>query len=544
MVTTTARFRAAVACIALVVTLALPVLAQPGPQKAQAPPPAADVHDPLGRDTPRGTITGFNQAAHRKDVVAAAQYLQTTAAQRRNAEKLVVDLMELLDRYFLEPITSISDVPDGSPSDGLALDRERIVLRIDGKPVDIELVRTKDPKAGHVWLISSRTLAQVPSLFDSADNTWLERLMPQALVERTVFGIPMARWMALAATLVIPFAALWCLASIVVALARRTVTNPVRRKHIEVWNARLRWPVLTVLALGTHLAMMRFLGFSLTFRVMYSRTVLVMLVVAFASLLWRIMVLSFARARAAAKQKGQAGFTSVLLLAERVCKTVLILAAIFTLLTIAGVDTSTALAGVGLGGVAIALGAQKSVENLLGGVFLITDRALAVGDFCSISNRVGVVEDITMRSVRLRTVEQTLLSVPAGTLSQSTLENFATREKILIQTTLRLRYGTTAQQLRFVLHEIRTLLDAHPVIETSSARVRLVDFSVRAMELELFAYVLTADWAEFLAVREELLLQVASIVESSGTRFADPMIVYANPSVTTSHEPPAVIGAP
>jgi MscS family membrane protein len=298
-----------------------------------------------------------------------------------------------------------------------------------------------------------------------------------------------------------------------------------------------------VLSLGVHLATMRFLGFSLRFRNIYSRIVLVALVVAFASLLWRIMALSFARARAVAEHKGQGGLRSELLLAERVSKTVLILAAIFTLLTIAGVNTGTALAGVGLGGVAIALGAQRTVENLLGGVSLITDRALAVGDFCSISNRVGVVEDITMRSVRLRTVEQTLLSVPAGTLSQSTLENFATRQKILIQTTVRLRYGTTAQQLRYVLNEVRTLLEAHPVIETSSARIRLVDFSVRAIELELFAYVLTADWLEFLALREELLLQVVAIVESSGTRFAEPMLVAANPSAAPSPEPPAVIGS-
>jgi MscS family membrane protein len=367
--------------------------------------------------------------------------------------------------------------------------------------------------------------------------------MPLGLVEKTVFGIPAANWVALVATFVIPVGVLWLLSASVIALTGRMITNPTRRRLLEHWHWRLRWPVLMVLSLGVHLATMRFLGFSLRFRNIYSRIVLVALVVAFASLLWRIMALSFARARAVAEHKGQGGLRSVLLLAERVSKTVLILAAIFTLLTIAGVNTGTALAGVGLGGVAIALGAQRTVENLLGGVSLITDRALAVGDFCSISNRVGVVEDITMRSVRLRTVEQTLLSVPAGTLSQSTLENFATRQKILIQTTVRLRYGTTAQQLRYVLNEVRTLLEAHPVIETSSARIRLVDFSVRAIELELFAYVLTADWLEFLALREELLLQVVAIVESSGTRFAEPMLVAANPSAAPSPEPPAVIGS-
>jgi MscS family membrane protein len=542
MTTATARFRIAVACVALLISLTPSVLAQPSAQKPQPSPPA-EAADPLGRDTPRGTIVGFNQAAHRKDFVAAAQYLQATATQKRNAETLADDLTELIDRYYLEPITSISDAADGSTSDGLPLDRERIVLRMEGKPVEIELVRVKDRQAGLVWLISSRTLAGVPALFRTAEDTWLERLMPSALVERTVFGIPVARWIALAVTFVIPFGTLWLLSAIVFALFGRIVTHPARRRLLDAWHRQLRWPVLTVLALGLHLAFMRFLGFSLRFRNIYSRIVLVVLVVAFAYLLWRIMVLSFARARAVAQQKGQAGIRSVLLLAERVCKTVLVLAVIFTLLTIAGVDTTTALAGVGLGGVALALGAQKSVENLLGGVFLITDRALAVGDFCSISNRVGVVEDITMRSVRLRTVEQTLLSVPASILSQSTLEDFATREKILIQNTLRLRYGTTAQQLRCVLNEIRTLLEAHPLLEKSSARIRLVDFSVRAIELELFAYVLTADWLEFLAVREELLLQVAAIVESSGVTFADPTMVERNSSVAAGREPPAVIGA-
>jgi len=106
---------------------------------------------------------------------------------------------------------------------------------------------------------------------------------------------------------------------------------------------------------------------------------------------------------------------------------------VITILTLLGVETKTALAGVGIGGIAIALGAQKTVENLLGGIFLLGDRALAVGDTCTIGSRQGVVEDITLRSVRLRTLEQTLLSIPAGTLSQSNVENLSARGKILIQ---------------------------------------------------------------------------------------------------------------
>jgi MscS family membrane protein len=186
------------------------------------------------------------------------------------------------------------------------------------------------------------------------------------------------------------------------------------------------------------------------------------------------------------------------------------------------VNTTAALAGLGIGGLAIALGARRTVENLLGGISLLTDRALAVGDYCRISDREGWIEDITLRSVRLRTLEQSLLSVPAGVVAVAGVENFASRSKILVKTALRLRYGTTERQLRALLDGIRGLLAAHPRLEPDTARVRLVDFGAQAIELELFAYALTADHQEFLAVREDLLLQVAGIVESSGSAFAQP----------------------
>jgi len=152
----------------------------------------------------------------------------------------------------------------------------------------------------------------------------------------------------------------------------------------------------------------------------------------------------------------------------------------------------------------------------------LTDKALAIGDTCSISNRVGTVEDITLRSVRLRTTEQTLLSIPAGVLSQANIENFATRQKILVRTSLQLNYKTTAGQLKSVLKGIQSLLAENPKVERETAYVRLTDFGPRAIELELFAYVLTANWPEFLSLREALLLQVAEAVESAGSSFAGP----------------------
>jgi MscS family membrane protein len=332
----------------------------------------------------------------------------------------------------------------------------------------------------------------------------------------------LARWLAYLTTVVVPLAGLWFLSGMFMMVARKTVRVGSRLRALELWYAGLRWLIVFILALGIHLTLMRYLAFTLRFRYLYARFALVAAVIATAWLLMRLMTLSIAHARLMAQRHGGSGFSSLLMLAERVGKVIITLVAIFSILKLAGVDTTTALAGVGIGGVAVALGAQKSVENLLGGVFLMTDNVLAVGDQCRIADRVGWIEDITLRSVRMRTVDQTLLSFPAGVLSQASIENFTTRGKIPIQTTLRLRYETTAVQLRAVLDGIRRLLTSDPDIETNSSRIRLVDFGAQAVELELFAYVLTADGAKFYGVREELLLRIAEVVESTGSAFARP----------------------
>jgi MscS family membrane protein len=479
--------------------------------------------DPLGRTTPRGTIAAFIRAVNREDMVSAARYMQVTESQRRNTGTLARDLKDLMDRYFSQAVTSISDSPDGALDDGLPTDRERIgPLTVGATQADITLVRVTDPQAGRVWLISSETLAQVPALHASIARTWIERVMPSPLVSRGLLGISLAHWVVLTASIVVPLVLLALLSSAFVLFARRLVTNPSRRHDLDNWYAAIRWPAIAVFALLVHAAVMRYLGFPLAFRIAYSHVELVAAVIVVTWLLRRILTLGFARARSMVWGRDTTSTRSLMLLGERLIQALVVVIAVIAILTIVGVNTKTALAGLGIGGIAIALGAQKTVENLLGGVFLLSDRALAVGDTCMISNRLGVVEDITLRSVRLRTLDQTLVSVPAGVLAQAGIENFASREKILVQTVLRLRYGTSAQQLQRILDGVRERLATNPKIEKRSARIRLVNFGERALELELFAYVLTADFAEFLAVREGLLLDVASLVEMAGSAFAQP----------------------
>jgi len=491
--------------------------------QAKAAEQAIQAEDPLGRHTPRGTINGFIRATHHDDLVAASSYMQLTDKQKPHASVLAQDLKDLMDRYFTEPLSQISDSPAGAIDDGLPLDREHVgPLKMKDKAVYIILVRVNDRVSGEIWLISSDTLEQVPSLHGVMEEAWLDRVMPEALSEHSLFDISAAQWLLWSVSLGLPFLLFWLFFRFIAVLFRKIVTSPLQRARFEVWTSRLRWPTITVLTLIIHGACVFFASSSVNFRIRYSHFVSIFLVLALAWLLGRIMHLLFEHARILARARGQSGSESLILLGRRVFNAVLAIVAIFTILTIAGVDTKTALAGVGIGGVAVAFGAQKSVENLLGGVFLLTDKALAIGDTCSISNRVGTVEDITLRSVRLRTTEQTLLSIPAGVLSQANIENFATRQKILVRTSLQLNYKTTAGQLKSVLKGIQSLLAENPKVERETAYVRLTDFGPRAIELELFAYVLTANWPEFLSLREALLLQVAEAVESAGSSFAGP----------------------
>jgi MscS family membrane protein len=512
---------AAVVVCACLLAVCTPVSAQvPAVPEATAPAPAP--RDPLGRETPFGTITGFSTAAGRSDFQLAGLYMQADGLGAAQVEDLSRDLRELLDRYFTARLTALSQQPSGDLADGLPPNRERIALNIGDRSVAIFLTRVTDRAAGEIWLISSDSLARVPALHNSEAATWVERIMPASLVSHSYDGLSLAQSILLAVSILAPLLLFWALTGLVGWVVKRRIADVTHRSmFLSSWRG-VRWLLIVGLSLLAHLAAVPFLGLSVTSRVDYTRLVLTVVIIVASLLLWRLVTVTFQQARLMAMRRGRSSTRSVIQLGERVVKVLVILISLFSLLALAGVDPTTALAGVGIVGLAAALGAQKSVENLLGGVFLLTDHVLAVGDFCRLADREGWVEDITLRSVRLRTLEQTLLSVPAGQLSQASIENFTSRGKILFQSVLRLRYGTTCEQLLAVLKSMRQLLTEHPLIDQETARVRLTAFGAQAIEVELFAYITTSDILKFLEIREGLLLQTARVVESSGGAFAIP----------------------
>jgi MscS family membrane protein len=176
----------------------------------------------------------------------------------------------------------------------------------------------------------------------------------------------------------------------------------------------------------------------------------------------------------------------------------------------------------GVGGLAIALAAQPTVENLIGGLSLFADKSVRVGDFCRCGTDEGTVESIGIRSTWIRGNDRTLTTIPNAALSKMSVVNFGRRDQTLIQSVIGVRYETSPEQLRYLLAKIRELLMGHPRITSDSARARFMGFGASSLDIEVFAYVKTRDRSEFLGIREDVLLRIMDLVKESGTGFAFP----------------------
>ncbi len=210
----------------------------------------------------------------------------------------------------------------------------------------------------------------------------------------------------------------------------------------------------------------------------------------------------------------------------RVCLRIVMIGLLGWVLVVAtrslGVPLTAVLAGLGVGGLAFALAAQSTIENVIGGITLFADHPVRVGDFCQFGDKLGTIEEIGLRSTRVRTLDRTVITVPNAEFAKLQLENLTRRDCILFKTTLGVRYETTPEQLRLLPTRLREMLLAHPKLLHEPLRVRFAGFGAYSLDFDIFAYIHTRDWDDFLATREEILLRVADIVEEVGTSFAFP----------------------
>jgi MscS family membrane protein len=213
---------------------------------------------------------------------------------------------------------------------------------------------------------------------------------------------------------------------------------------------------------------------------------------------------------------------SLLALGARFAKVAVLAIALIIALSQLGVSVASLIAGLGIGGLVIALAAQKTVENVFGAVSIGIDQPMREGDFVRIYDFVGTVEQIGLRSTRIRTLDRTLVTIPNGELSNQRIESFTARDRIRLACTIGLVYTTTADQMRAVLAALEAILRRHPRIWAETVVVRFKDLAQSSLDIEIMAWFETSDWNEFQLIRQEVLIDFMEAIESCGTSIAFP----------------------
>lgn len=454
-------------------------------------------------------------------------------ARRQAVASDTIDvLLDVLGRVELPPLAAVPGLED---VEGVELpDRWRVPR------TPLWIVRVSDgPRAGE-FLFGERTVAVAPGFFERVRHlplrssleiaSWSDAMaqlhgpsIPSGVVRRLpeelqheVLDTPIWK--------VVVSIGLGLLVSALLAGWNRWI---VRRPSPAVLGARVRRTSTPVLALLLIVLVVRpYLAFELNvsgaFATIVDGVLTAAVVLSAARLYWLVVTLLADWRRASPRFAVGSLDGDLLRLASRIVGFLGVVGILVYGGNELGLPVLGLLTGLGVGGLAVALAIRPTLENLIGGLILYTDRPVVVGDFCTIGNHTGTVETIGIRSTVIRKIDRTLLSIPNATFADMEIVNWAKCDMMQILSTVGLRYETTTDQLRYVLARMREMFHAHPMIDRETVRVRFAGFGASSLDVQIRVYALTHEWNEFHAVREDVFFRIQKIVSDSGTGFAFP----------------------
>jgi MscS family membrane protein len=459
--------------------------------------PAEAPRDSFGRTTPKGTVLGFLLAARNGQQELAIQYLNT----RKHGEvafELAQQLFTVLDRRLPPKLPLLSDKPEGSLS-GRLRHNENLVgtIRRDSGDVDIVLERVEREPSGPLWLFSSKTPEAIPDLYAETNFASVNDVLPKFLVETRIASVPLYQWLALTVGMPLVYyvaTLLNRLLGLLIGMMRRRLYSRPDLPNPEVLSKPIR---LLLLAFVIDWTISR-VSLPLFARQFWSSTATVITIAASVWLLMRVNRRIERYTRRFLSRNDITGITATMGLVRVATNILTICVGALAILYSLGLNPIALLIWFGIGGVAVALVAQKTLENVIGGGSIIVDRVVNLGDTIKLGEILATVEAISLRSTRIRTLDRTLVSIPNGLMASMTLENFSTRDKFWFHPILALRYGATAAQIRAVVDRVRSLLVSSPEVEPDSVRVNVLRLARASLDVEVYAYVLARDWQRFI----------------------------------------------
>ena len=478
-------------------------------------------YDSLNRGTPRGSVLSLVEAMKRNEHDQLMEFMDMRQVPKYIADEgpdLLRKLKIVAQRIFWMGPENLSIEPSGHLDDGLPKYRDRVAtIKTPDGPVDILMQRVPGDQSGvFIWKISNRTVVEIPRLYKLYGygelGDWLSGLLPEFK------GIALQPWqlVILLGILLFAYCIAWFLTKIIILLLKRRAS--AQSKRIQVFfEGPVRFMILSFIFRNYfYLA-----APSLKINALFGAKTLY--IIAFSWLFIGIINLFIDRLVERVEQNGTRNGVLILRPAARAIRVIVILVAIMVWLDNMGFSISTLLAGLGVGSIAIALAAQKSIENLIGAITLYSAQPIRVGDFCRIGHSVGTIEEIGLRATSVRTLDHSLINIPNASLANIEIENISQRQKILYRHKIKLRADSTPDQVQDVLQNIRQLLESHSSVDPVPARVRFKEFGEYSLDLEVFAYLNTTDYNKYLELAEALNIQIIEAISQAGTSIAVPV---------------------
>jgi MscS family membrane protein len=469
--------------------------------------------------TPLNALLKLRKAVEQNDYEIAGEFLdrryQPEELEQISDEDLLKALGYVFNQQNMINLADVSDHPQGELNDGLPSYRDQIgTVILSDREVPIYLQRVPDGKGGRAWKLSNATVAEIPEMWDELGYSPVAEYLQKVLPDIKFMG--MDNWQLLAT--VFFFVLAWPIATVVSYLLRRLALMIPNRFPMGITNF-FKGPMRFFLFIMIARLLIGQLGLSLKARVFLQSSG--MDFIAWTILLLGLMSLLRDYQIRKMQYAGNAQYVALIKPFTTIMKVIVVTIIALYWAKTAGYDMSTILAGLGVGSLAVALAAQKTLENVIGAVTLYTARPVSAGDFCRFGNTLGTVEEIGLRSTLIRTLNRTMVVVPNSMFSSVEIENFSDRDRIRYFRQFRLRLET-AEQIRFILAELRRTFLAHPELLQDTVSIRFENIVEGNALLRLDAGVETTDFQEFLAVAEDLNLRIVEVVQEAGGRFTGP----------------------
>jgi MscS family membrane protein len=454
---------------------------------------------------------------------AAAQYLSVPqGSDSARASQLAERLKVVLDRYLWVDLAEVSPLAAGDTADGLTAATEQlgVIPRPNGLYEPVRLIRASR-EGQPAWVVSPSTVRRIDEWYGDLGDNWIRELFPEALRRTGPLRVQWWQWLALLAA--VP---LVILAGTVLERLVMLVLQAVVRRTVPTWDndlvRTLRAPLLLLCVSLFIGPVINRIGLNASVQGFVAAMIKALVTAALFWAIIRALDVAERRVVASAWAAQRSDVLSLAPLGARLARIFVGFLGVTAILSQFNIPVGTLLAGLGIGGLAVALGAQKTLENVIGSLAIVADKPFEVGDWVKVEDIEGTVESVRLRSTQIRTFDRTLVTYPNGRLADMRLESYAARDRFRVHAKFGLTYGSTKEQVDGICRDVEAWLRAHPKIWPDMVFCRLVAFGDSALQMEAMSWFLVPDVNAFRPIRQEALLAIMEIVERNGSSLAFP----------------------